>query len=179
MRRHELEHIIRAAGELTDEYEFVIIGSQSILGSVAHPPQECVMSIEADIYPMGAEALGDLIEGSIGEGSEFHERFGYYAQAVDSSTAVLPDGWQQRLVRLQSRNTNGRAGFCLDPTDLFLAKCVANREKDRSFNRALLRAGIVLLDTALERLLSMPLPADQLDRLGQRIRRLNREARGS
>jgi hypothetical protein len=53
MRRHELEHIIRAASDLTNEYEFVVIGSQSILGSVAHPPPECVMSLEADTYPLG------------------------------------------------------------------------------------------------------------------------------
>lgn len=176
MRKHELEHIIRAAGDLTNEYEFVVIGSQSLLGSVSNPPQECVMSLEADIYPMGAEALGDLIEGAIGEGSAFHERFGYYAQAVDSSTAVLPTGWQQRLVRLQSRNTNGRTGFCLDPTDLFLAKCVANREKDRGFNRALLKAGIVQLEEALARLPQMPLPDEEHRRIAQRIRRLYREA---
>jgi hypothetical protein len=178
VRKHELEHIIRAAAEVTNEYEFVVIGSQSILGSVPNPPQECVMSLEADIYPVGAEALGDLIEGAIGEGSPFHEQFGYYAQAVDSSTAVLPTGWQQRLVRLQSRNTNGRTGFCLDPTDLFLAKCAANREKDRAFNRALLKAGIVKLEDALGRLPDMPVSNEEQRRLVQRIRRFHREAQG-
>lgn len=135
VRRHELEHIIRAAAEITNRYEFVVIGSQSILGSVPNPPRECVMSMEADIFPMDAEELSDKIDGAIGEGSTFHEEFGYYAQGVDSTTATLPSGWRERLVRLQSVNTNGRAGLCLDPTDLFLAKCVANREKDRSFNK--------------------------------------------
>ena len=32
MTREELEHIIRASGDITDQYEFVIVGSQSILG---------------------------------------------------------------------------------------------------------------------------------------------------
>ncbi len=32
MNREDLEHIIRAAAEITNEYEFVVIGSQSILG---------------------------------------------------------------------------------------------------------------------------------------------------
>ena len=32
MRRTELEHIIRAASAITNQYEMVIIGSQSILG---------------------------------------------------------------------------------------------------------------------------------------------------
>ena len=31
MRREELEHIIRASGAVTDQYEFVIVGSQSML----------------------------------------------------------------------------------------------------------------------------------------------------
>ena len=37
MTREELEHIIRASGDITDQYEFVIVGSQSILGAVPRP----------------------------------------------------------------------------------------------------------------------------------------------
>lgn len=179
MRRHELEHIIRAAAEVTHRYEFVVIGSQSILGAVPNPPAECVMSMEADIFPLGAEELADKIEGAIGEGSRFHEQFGYYAQGVDSTTAVLPTGWQDRLVRVQSENTNGRVGFCLEPTDLFLAKCAANRDKDRVFNKALLRHGIVSADEALERAKAMPLPESHQRRLMALVRRLEREVRGA
>jgi hypothetical protein len=32
MTREELEHIIRASADFTNQYEFVIIGSQSMLG---------------------------------------------------------------------------------------------------------------------------------------------------
>ena len=32
MTREELEHIIRASGDVTDQYEFMIVGSQSIRG---------------------------------------------------------------------------------------------------------------------------------------------------
>jgi len=34
MNREDLEHIIRAAGEVTGEYEFIIVGSQAILGPI-------------------------------------------------------------------------------------------------------------------------------------------------
>lgn len=34
MERHELEHLIRACCDITDQYELVIIGSQSILGAI-------------------------------------------------------------------------------------------------------------------------------------------------
>jgi hypothetical protein len=98
MRRSELEHIIRAAAAISNQYEIMVIGSQSILGSVAEPPAALVESMEADIYPMQRPELAELIEGAIGEGSPFHDLFGYYAQGVGPETAVLPTGWQARLV---------------------------------------------------------------------------------
>ena len=49
MQRPQLEHLIRAAAEITNQYEFVVVGSQSILGSVDAPPAECLVSMEADI----------------------------------------------------------------------------------------------------------------------------------
>ena len=52
MTRDELEHIIRASGDVTDQYEFMIIGSQSILGSIPNPEPVFTMSAEADIYPL-------------------------------------------------------------------------------------------------------------------------------
>lgn len=86
MLRHELEHLIRAAGAITDEYEFVVVGSQAVLGSLERPPAECVVSTEADLYPLNAEDKTDLIDFNLGEGSPFHETHGYYAQGVDAST---------------------------------------------------------------------------------------------
>ena len=177
MQRHELEHIIRAAAEVTDRYEFIIVGSQSILGTVANPPPECVISMEVDIYPRDAEELSDLIEGALGEGSQFHDTFGYYAQGVASNTAVLPAGWQTRLVRVQSNATRGFVGYCLDPTDLFLAKCAANRDKDRGFNKALLRSGIVKAVDASALVEHMPLDEAAKKRIRALIRRLKSDGR--
>lgn len=54
MTRDELEHIIRASAEITDQYEFIIVGSQSILGPVPHPHEVFKVSMEADIYPKNA-----------------------------------------------------------------------------------------------------------------------------
>jgi hypothetical protein len=172
VQRHELEHIIRAAAQVTNQYEFIIIGSQSILGAVPNAPPECLMSMEVDIYPRDAEELADIIEGAMGEGSQFHETYGYYAQGVGPKTAVLPQGWELRLVRVQSEATNGRAGFCLDPTDLFLAKAAAYRDKDRAFNRVLLSRGYVQADDALARADDMPLDEAGKRRLRAQIRRL-------
>jgi hypothetical protein len=177
LQRHELEHIIRAAAAVTNCYEFVIVGSQSILGVVPNPPAECLVSMEADIFPLDAEELSDLIEGALGEGSQFHDTFGYYAQGVDSTTSVLPRGWKTRLVRLQSKETKGYVGYCLDAVDLFLAKCAANRDKDRRFNLALLRGNCVRSTDALARVDDMPLDEAGKQRLRALIHRLDRSSR--
>jgi hypothetical protein len=66
MTREELEHIIRASGDITNQYEFVIIGSQSILGPVPNPPKVFSVSMEADIYPLNEPSLAEKIEGAIG-----------------------------------------------------------------------------------------------------------------
>lgn len=171
MTREELEHIIRASGDVTDQYEFMIVGSQSILGSVPNPEAIFTMSAEADIYPLNAPELADKIEGALGEGSQFHETFGYYAQGVGPETAVLPDGWMNRVHRVQNAATNDRVGYCLDVVDLFMSKAAAARDKDRDFCMALLRHGYVKPAQALELVAVMPLHEPQQRRLRATIRR--------
>lgn len=107
MTREELEYIIRASAEITGEYEFVIVGSQSMLGAVPTPEAIFAMSMEADIYPSRVPELSEKIDGAIGEGSRFHETHGYYAQGVGPQTAVLPSDWPSRVHRVQNENTNG------------------------------------------------------------------------
>jgi hypothetical protein len=171
MTRKELEHVIRAAAEVTNEYEFVVVGSQSILGPIPNPPAELTMSMEADIYPMNAEEKADDIDGALGEGSHFHETYGYYAQGVDSTTACLPHGWKERLRRVQSSATNDRVGYCLDVIDLFLAKTAANREKDRELNIALMWHGYVSPQAAIDMVALMPVEDAIKKAMRARIRR--------
>ncbi len=171
MTREELEHLIRASADITGQYEFVIVGSQSILGALPRPDEVFVMSMEADLYPKQAPELAEKIEGAIGEGSRFHETHGYYAQGVGPETAVLPRGWPSRVHRVQNANTNGRVGYCLDPVDLFLSKAVAGREKDRDFCIALLAHGHVTSEQALALVSTMPIEADAQRRLSATIRR--------
>ena len=171
MTREELEHLIRASAMVTDQYEFVIVGSQSILGAIPNPAAVFTMSAEADIYPLQAPELADRIDGALGEGSQFHETYGYYAQGVGPDTALLPSGWLQRVHRVQSAATDGRVGYCLDLVDLFLSKAAAGRDKDRAFCIAMLAHGHVQLVAALARVAEMPLDAAAQRRLLAMIRR--------
>ena len=135
------------------------------------------MSAEADIYPLQAPELAEQIDGAIGEGSRFHETYGYYAQGVGPETAVLPFGWMERVHRVQGPNTNGRVGYCLDLADLFMSKAVAGREKDRVFCVALLAHGHVTVEQVLALVSRMPLDEASCGRLSASIRRWAKAAR--
>lgn len=151
MTRSELEHVIRAAGAIADDREIVVIGSQSVLGQFPHAPPALLASMEADVYPRNRPERADLIDGAIGEGSHFHEQFGYYAQGVGETTAILPRGWRERLVRVKNANTGGIEGLCLEVHDLAISKYVAGREKDLAFTSALARHGMAQKETLLAR----------------------------
>jgi hypothetical protein len=156
MQREQLEHLIRAAAAVTDQYEIVVVGSQSILGAVPHAPPELLVSMEADLYPLQRPELADVIDGAIGELSPFEEQFGYYAQGVGPKTATLPKGWEARLVKIQNANTDLKIGYCLEPHDLAASKLVAGRDKDWPFVTTLLAHGIVDAGTLHERLSLLP-----------------------
>jgi hypothetical protein len=142
MKKQELDHVLRAAGEITGEKQFIIIGSQSLHGRYPDLADEILLSAEVDLIakndPKKAEALN-----FIGVYSRFHETHGYYADRVDENTATLPKGWKGRLVNLPPGDTQGVSGLCLDPHDLAIAKYVARREKDIVFTRALAARGMV------------------------------------
>ena len=152
MTRSELEHVIRAAGAIARDREIVVIGSQAILGEYPDAPAALLVSMEADVFPLNHPERADNIDTSIGEGSRFHDEFGYYAQGVSETTATLPKGWRKRLVRVDNENTGGIAGLCLDPHDLAVSKYVAGRPKDLDFTRTLARESITDKKVLLERL---------------------------
>jgi hypothetical protein len=76
MDRAALEHVLRAAAAITNEREFVVIGSQSVLGPFPEAPDALLTSVEVDVYPRYASDKSDLIDGALGELSQFHETFG-------------------------------------------------------------------------------------------------------
>jgi hypothetical protein len=154
--RGQLEHLIRAAADLTGDDEIVIVGSQAILGAHPDAPGELLVSMEADLYPLNRPERADVIDGTIGEGSPFHETFGYYGQGVGPETATLPDGWSARLVRIRNDNTRGATGLALEPHDLVIWKFAAGRAKDRDFVRAAAAHRLVSRATLAARLESTP-----------------------
>lgn len=78
MRREQLEHVLRAACSIAHADAALVIGSQAILGSFSDE----VRSVEVDVtfFDDPADERSDQVDGAIGELSQFHETFGYYAQ---------------------------------------------------------------------------------------------------
>ncbi|MDQ3511274.1 MAG: hypothetical protein M3414_06270 [Pseudomonadota bacterium] len=111
MRRDELLHVLRAAdGVVNGRVQFVIIGSQAILGTAEPDSHLLVRSMEADLVVDvasldEAERYADLVSGTIGDGSTFKASLGFHSDEVEVQTAKLPEGWRQRLVAAPA---NGR-----------------------------------------------------------------------
>jgi hypothetical protein len=165
MKKQQVDHVLRAAGRITGEQLFIIIGSQALHGKHPDVADEILTSFEVDLMADTRVDRTDWLN-VIGVDSQFHETYGYYADAVDIATATLPKGWRSRLVDLPPGDTEGVRGLCLDPHDLAIAKYAAFREKDLTFTRELAHRGI----TAKEQLLGLLEQTEVSEELRDRIR---------
>ncbi|MDO8390798.1 MAG: hypothetical protein Q7V57_09935 [Actinomycetota bacterium] len=164
MNREGLQRIIQAAAAMLGEDAVVIIGSQSILASFREfiLPDDATMSAEADTLPFDDidESKADKVDGLLGEASHFSEKYGIYADGVSPWTASLPEGWGERLVRIEDPES-GAVGLCLHPEDLCVAKALAGRAKDTRFLTAVFREGLVDPEAVARKLTTVALrPSD-------------------
>ena len=92
--------------------------------------------MELDIYPRADPTRADEIDGTLGDGSRFHDTYDYYAHGVGPETVIAPAGWEGRLVRLElpaiRRKDATVIAWCLSIHDLVLAKLAAGRPHDRA-----------------------------------------------
>lgn len=165
MKKQQVDHVLRAAGRITGERQFIIIGSQALHGRYPDVADQILTSFEVDLIASEHVERTEWLNG-LGVDSQFHETYGYYADAVDAGTATLPRGWKGRLVKLPTGDTDGVRGLCLDPHDLAIAKYAAFREKDLIFTLELARRGI----TSKAQLLTLLEHTQLSDELRARIR---------
>jgi hypothetical protein len=169
MRKVELEHVVAVAAQISDEVEFVIIGSQAILGTDPDPPGLLQESMEADLYPRNAPEKVTQIEAAVGDGSLFQRTFGYYAHGVGPETAKAPAGWEARMIELEipPRPASDReaVALCLEANDLVLAKCARGEIRDWEFIDAALGAELVEIDILLERVGDLPIDEGQREKV--------------
>lgn len=176
MKKRQLDHVLRAAGEITGDDQFVIVGSQALHGKYPDLPDAIAVSAEVDLIAKNKPQTTELLN-SIGQESLFHETYGIYADPVDEKTATLPAGWRGRLVNLPEGDTNGVRGLCLEPHDLAISKYVAWREKDRVFTRELARRKLVSRTKLLALVAATSVPEEVRKLLRERIERDFKAAR--
>lgn len=162
MLREQLEHVLRAAAAIALEKSFVVVGSQAVLLAFPNAPAELLLSNEVDLYPALHPERAELIEGSIGVLSPFHDTFGYHADGVGPETATMPADWM-RLAKLYY--IGDITVVSPDLHDIAVSKCVAARDKDADYVRTLLRHRMIelsMLETRLRALDGSKLPVDRL-----------------
>ena len=164
MKKQQLDHILRAAGTITGQKQFVIVGSQALHGKYPDLADGIVMSVEVDLFAPKQPDATELLN-EIGVDSPFHVTYGFYADPVDEATAVLPKGWKGRLVNLPAGDTGGVRALCLEPHDLAISKYAVRRDKDRTFTRELARRGLVDREKLLALVEQTPVSAEIKERI--------------
>ena len=166
MTREQLEHAIRAVCDVSGDTEIIVIGSQSILGEFPEAPAALRQSTEIDVILKNRPEMTENVEGALGELSSFHHTHDFYVHGVSPDTAVLPRGWEDRLIEVRSSSTRLNRGWCLQGYDLAASKLVAFREKDREFVRVLLAERLLRAPILRDRIGELPIEGNQQQRLG-------------
>ena len=170
MTRDQLEHAIRAACDVAEDSEVWVFGSQAILGEFPDAPEALRASIEVDMQPKNRPDKADLVDGALGEMSQFHKTHDFYVHGLLIDGSAYPQGWQHRAKPVVGEiSTRGKIGWCLEIHDLAASKLAAYREKDRDFVRTLLIEEMIAPKTLIERINLLNMDKDLRQRLLQWI----------
>jgi hypothetical protein len=158
MKRPEIELLMREAGKLAHEWEFVIIGSQAAHAFTAKPPAEVLLSRECDIYPKNRPETANFLTLNLGKKSPFARKHGYFADLVAPELATIPAGWESRL---KSVELGPVTAWCLEIHDLVISKLAAGRLKDLEFAAAMLELRLAKRATLVKRIEQLDDPRDR------------------
>lgn len=143
MELSDLQTLFEEARRLTGEAEFVVVGSLSILGIMGGKdvPARMLMSIDVDCFtPRDPGRIFDL-QASLGAGSQFEARHGFYLDPISPKVPTLPENWEHRLIRVPL--AHGILGYFLEPNDAAVSKYARGEPRDREWIRAGLQAGLL------------------------------------
>ena len=131
------------ARELCGETDYVVLGSLAVLGVSGEVPSRMAASIDVDAYTKSDPSRVFELAPQLGQGSRFDLEHGYYLDPIPPRVATLPDGWEERLTRIQ---LDARlVGWFLEPHDAAVSKYARMEPRDREWIRPGLRAGLLSL----------------------------------
>jgi hypothetical protein len=136
--------LLAAAKAECGHTDYVVVGSVSVLGmsDVSAIPAGMTMSIDADCYTLTDPPRVFDLQAKLGEGSAYHHLHGIYLDPVSPKLPTLPEGWQQRLIRVER---SGVTAHFLEPNDAAVSKLARAEPRDLRWVRAGVAAGLVSL----------------------------------
>lgn len=143
MKREDLTRLFARAHELIGETDYVVLGSLAVLGHAGEVPARMAASIDVDAYSKNDPARIFDLAAALGQGSRFESEHGYYLDPISPSVATLPNGWEDRLTRIQL--TADVAAWFLESHDAAISKYARMEPRDREWIRPGLRAGVLSL----------------------------------
>jgi hypothetical protein len=161
MKLSKIDHILRAAANVSGQTRFVLVGSAAVVVRRKDAPANMAMTLEIDIYAPDAEDVevtSEMIDKNIGQGSQFHDEFGYYGDGVSATTAKMPSDWRERAIEYRGFECPGVTAIVPEENDVALAKLSAWREKDKTWLTDGIKYDILSLKSMALRLDSMPEP---------------------
>jgi hypothetical protein len=112
----------------------------------------------------------DLVDGALGEMSQFHKTHNFYVHGLLIDGSAFPQGWQHRTIPVVDEiSARGKIGWCVETHDLAASKLAAYREKDRDFVRTLLIERMMDPEILIERINLLNIDEELRDRLLQWI----------
>jgi hypothetical protein len=164
--RKQLEYAIRAACDVSGDTEIWVFGSQAILGEFPDAPESLRTSIEVDVQPKNRPDAVNVIDGALGELSQFHETNGFYVHGLLLDGTAFPQGWERRAKPVVDEiSTRGNTGWCVEAHDLAASKLAAYSEKDRDFVRVLLTEAMIVAKTLIKRIQLLKIDEQLRERL--------------
>jgi hypothetical protein len=143
MKRDDLRRLFAQARKLTGERDFVVMGSLAALGYSDDVPPRMALSVDVDAFGKSDPPRIFELAQALGQGSAFDAEHGYYLDPISPRVATLPEGWEERLVRIELEP--GLAAWFLEPNDAAVSKYARMEPRDREWIRAGLKARILSL----------------------------------
>ncbi|MBM3555599.1 MAG: hypothetical protein FJX47_08605 [Alphaproteobacteria bacterium] len=172
IKRRNVDHVLRAAGAILDCRKFVVVGTGAVVATTKRLPAGMMMTSEVDLYAddgRDPDPAADLIDGTIGRDSPFHQAFGYYGDGVSPNTALLPRDWRDRATTYRGAEAGEIVALCPDANDIAFAKLCAFRDKDRDWLVEGIQTGIVDLKAVEPLIAKRPAKAPTRDMLRERL----------
>ena len=141
MRREDLRLLFARARDLCGETDYVVLGSLAVLGHAGEVPPRMAASLDVDAFSKGDPGRIFELASALGPGSPFEAEHGYYLDPISPRLATLPDGWEERLLRIQLEPD--LVAWFLEPNDAAVSKYARMEPRDREWIRPGLRAGIL------------------------------------